>query len=51
MEKSTDLLKECLYDKSWCAMYGINYANPDINKAKEIIQQDKPLKTYKPKNI
>lgn len=44
----TDNLTECLYDRSWCAMYGIDYVNPDVAKAREIIENDIPLKDYKP---
>ncbi len=46
MEKYICNLKECLYDRAWCAFNGIDYVNPDVEKAKKIIEKE--LKEYKP---
>ncbi len=32
-----DLLTNNLYDKTWCAMEGLDYLDPDIQRAKEIL--------------
>ena len=31
------LLTNNLYDKTWCAMGGLDYLDPDIQRAKEIL--------------
>lgn len=35
--KFSTLLIDLLYDRDWCAVNNIDYSNPDITKAKEIL--------------
>ena len=43
-------LENALYDRGWCIMYGIDYTNPNVSRAKEVLFKEE-YEGYLPKAI
>ena len=40
IEKLESILRDVLYSRTWCAFHGIDYANPDVEKAREELYRE-----------